>query len=163
MTLTIRAATNLDGDGIAAVISEIFEEYDGCIFDRDGEFPELAAIASHFSQREGALWVVDSAGGVGGCLGILPDGRNMELHKVYLRRDFRGTGMASRLLQLGVDFAVHRRARKIRLWTDSRFAAGHRFYQKHKFVRTQRTRQLDDLSRSFEFEFVLDLDKATSM
>jgi putative acetyltransferase len=42
------------------------------------------------------------------------------------------------------------------LWTDTRFAAGHRFYEKCGFDRTGESRILDDLSQSSEVQFKLD-------
>jgi GNAT superfamily N-acetyltransferase len=39
------------------------------------------------------------------------------------------------------------------LWTDTRFEAAHRFYEKHGYVRQGAIRILDDLSKSLEFRY----------
>ena len=42
----IRPATDGDGDAIADLIEAAFAEYEGCLFDRAAEFPELDAVAA---------------------------------------------------------------------------------------------------------------------
>ncbi|HBV00249.1 MAG TPA: N-acetyltransferase, partial [Thalassospira lucentensis] len=50
----------------------------------------------------------------------------------------------------------HSDCETVMLWTDTRFEAGHRFYEKSGFARTGQTRILDDLSQSSEIQFRLD-------
>jgi putative acetyltransferase len=159
--LTIRPAFNSDGDGIGALIAGVFGEYRGCIYDRGREFPELDAIADDFKQGHGRIWVaVDSANRVLGCFGIKYDGatREAELHKVYLHRETRGQGMAQKLMAKALAWLgqSHPDCATVMLWTDTRFAAGHRFYEKCGFARTGESRILDDLSASSEYRFRLD-------
>jgi putative acetyltransferase len=161
-SLELRWATNADGDGIADLIATVFGEYPGCVFDRAAEFPELDAIADHFAKDNGAIWVVVASEGssvpVLGCLGITvdDDGKCAELHKVYLSSDLRGQGLAQRMLVQALDWLemTSPDCDKIRLWSDSRFEAGHRFYEKCGFIRTGETRDLDDLSQSIDVGFV---------
>ena len=44
-------------------------------------------------------------------------------------------------------------AARLVLWTDTRFDAAHRFYEKHGYVRQGAIRILDDLSKSLEFRY----------
>ncbi len=157
MVFDIRKATNRDGDQIAILIDAVFADYPGCIFDRAGEFPELDAIADDFTAGNGCIWVVEGDGRVLGCLGIKydPAQKQAELHKVYLDRATRGQGVAQRMLTKALDWLVqtHPDCTELVLWTDTRFEAGHRFYEKCGFTRTGETRILDDLSASSEYRF----------
>ncbi|MDG4718885.1 MULTISPECIES: GNAT family N-acetyltransferase [Thalassospira] len=159
--LTIRPAFNADGDGIGALIELVFAEYPGCIYDRVAEFPELDAIADDFKQGDGRIWVaVDPANRVLGCFGIKYDAatQEAELHKVYLHRDTRGQGMAQKLMAKALAWLgqTHEGCATVMLWTDTRFEAGHRFYEKCGFARTGESRILDDLSASSEYQFRMD-------
>ena len=152
-----RPVTNQDGDQLAQLIATVFAEYRGCVFDRAAEFPELSAIADDFAPH-GAIWVVEKeAGVIAGCLGIKvsPDLAEAELHKVYLDKTCRGQGTAQVMLQTARDWLMQNypACQRLLLWTDSRFDAGHRFYQKCGFVQTGETRELADLSQSRELAF----------
>ncbi|MCC9621480.1 GNAT family N-acetyltransferase [Thalassospira sp. MA62] len=157
----IRPATNRDGDALADLIGTVYGEYPGCVFDRAAEFPELDAIGDDFVRDCGRLWLaVYETGEVLGCLGIKydPDSKRAELHKVYLQQATRGQGIAQRLMARALTWLGdhYPECTAVGLWTDTRFAAGQRFYEKCGFVRTGQNRILDDLSASRELEFQLD-------
>lgn len=149
----LRAARDADGAGLAALIAACFSEYDGCAFD-PREFPELDAVAAHFAHVGGRLWLAEAAGAVVGSLGARPAGDGVELVKVYVARPWRGAGLAHALLAAGLDFARARAARRVELWSDTRFARAHAFYLKHGFERTGERRFLGDVSASWEERFV---------
>mgnify|MGYP001829116333 CR=1 FL=1 len=151
----IRCATDHDGDGLGALIAACFAEYPGCVFDRAAEFAELDAIATHFEQLRGALWVAEQGGAIVGSLGVRPlPSAAVELLKVYVGEPWRGSGLAGRLLEHAVAFACARDAAVLELWSDTRFLRGHRFYEKHGFRRTGESRRLADLSDTVEARFV---------
>ncbi|MCS0502249.1 GNAT family N-acetyltransferase [Ancylobacter mangrovi] len=161
--LIVRPASDGDGDAIAALIAEAFAEYEGCVFDRATEFPELDAIASHFAARDGAIWVAEAAGTVLGSLAIAPsrdeglaDGA-MEITKVYVARSARRRGVARALYARARALAEERAAPLIHLWTDTRFADAHRFYESCGFVRLPGARALEDLSATWEYPYSLAL------
>lgn len=155
MDIVMREATDSDGDAVAAVIARCFADYPGIVFDRAAEFPELDAIASHFVAGGGRMWLAERDGCVVGSLAIATsdEPQVMELHKVYLLPEMRGRGLARRMLQRALDFAASHGAVEIKLWTDSRFDAGHRFYEANGFVRQPGTRTLGDLSNSLEYAY----------
>ena len=155
----VRPATDKDGDGVGAIIKAAFDEHPGCIYDREAEFPELDAIASCFRDRNGAFWVAEDADRniVGSCGLIQTSDSEIELHKVYLAESARGTGLATQLLNLTIDYGRTTNSKRITLWTDVRFISGQRFYEKHGFKKQPGSRQLDDLSRSEEFNYTLEL------
>lgn len=160
-TAVIRSAADSDGEFIATLIAEVFTEYPGCVFDWS-EFPELQAPASHFADQEGALWLAEREGTVVGCIAIAPtdETNTCELFKVYVARSERGSGLARRLLDTALDFATARGAERIVLWSDTRFHAGHRFYEKNGFVRLPGQRFVPDLSNTQEYFFTRDLVEA---
>lgn len=156
----IRPAIDADGAGIARLIAAVFGEYDGCPF-VIAEFPELAAPASHYEKRGGRLFVAEDKGVIVASFAVSsPDGDGVfEINKVYLDRDRRGSGLAQRLYATAVE-EVHRRGgRAMKLWTDTRFLSGHRFYEKLGFVRQPVVRFLADATDGWEFAYRLELSR----
>ncbi|HUG63219.1 MAG TPA: GNAT family N-acetyltransferase [Methylomirabilota bacterium] len=151
----IRPAVDADGPLVARLIADVFAEYEGCPFVA-AEFPELAAPATHYRDRGGGLWVVEADGGVIGSLGLscVDGGPIFELNKVYLAASHRGSGLAQRLYALAETEARAKGAKALRLWTDTRFAAGHRFYEKHGFRRLPVVRYLADATHAWEFAYL---------
>src|SRR5262249_24162131 len=88
----IRPATDADGDGLAVLIAGCFAEYEGCLFDRAAEFPELDAIATHFREKGGAVWVAEHDEQIVGSIGCTPteEAGTVELFKLYVAREMRG-------------------------------------------------------------------------
>lgn len=154
----IRPAADADGAGIARLIAAVFGEYEGCPF-VIAEFPELAAPASHYEKRGGRLFVAEHQGAIVGTFAISsPDGDGVfEINKVYLDRDRRGSGLAQRLYATAVEEVLRRGGRTLKLWTDTRFLSGHRFYEKLGFVRQPVVRFLADATDGWEFAYRLDL------
>ncbi len=151
----IREATNGDGDRLAALIAACFAEYPGCVFDRARELPELDAIASHFAHMAGVLWVATRDDQIVGSLGVRPNPHaTLEILKVYVAAEHRGSGLAVQLLQRALTAAQTQDARALELWSDSRFTRGHAFYEKHGFAQTGETRDLADLSSTRELRFL---------
>lgn len=155
----VRRASDADGPGIGRVIATVFAEHRGCLFD-PCEFPELAAIAAHFEARGGAVWVVEKSGMIVGCLAVAraSDPSVYELFKVYLLPEVRGRGLAGAMLALAVEHARRGGGRRLRLWTDTRFLAGHAFYRRSGFRQIPVRRRLCDMSESWEYAFDLALE-----
>lgn len=162
--LKLRPAHNEDGEGMSRLIARIFSDYENCPF-LPHEFPELEAPADHYrGKKKGELWILedtrtDTTFPVAGSLAITPTYHptRFELFKVYLSHELRGSGLSQVMLNNALDFARARRASEIMLWTDTRFHAGHRFYEKAGFVRVAGIRQLHDAAETFEFGYRLAL------
>jgi putative acetyltransferase len=150
---TIRPALDDDGPAVAALIAAVFAEYEGCPFVA-AEFPELRAPATHYRRLGGDLWVAEDDGAIVGTVALRQAEPGVfELSKVYVARPYRGTGLAHRLYALAEGEALARGGRRLRLWTDTRFASGHRFYEKLGFERLPVTRYLADATRAWEFAY----------
>jgi len=152
--ICIRPATDTDGADMARVIATIFADYPNCHF-IPAEFPELAAPASHYAARHGRLWIAETAGRPVGSFAVTrtTDPTVFELFKVYLLPDCRGSGTAQAMLAEAIDLATAAGGRRLRLWTDTRFFEGHRFYERNGFVRVPGSRAVPDGSDTWEHAY----------
>ena len=62
------------------------------------------------------------------------------------------------MLAEAVAFARAGGGTRLRLWTDTRFAEGHRFYERNGFVRLPGSRAVPDASDTWEFAYTRDID-----
>lgn len=151
----VRAGRDGDAAGFIALIGACWGEYPGCVLDVDNEAPELRALASHIGGRGGALWTAEASGAVVGMVATVPlnHDESWEVSRMYVAQSHRGTGLASELLRAAERHAREAGARRMILWTDTRFEAAHKFYEKQSYVRSGSIRVLDDRSRSLEFRY----------
>lgn len=151
----IRPGRDEDAEGFIALIGGAWAEYPGCVLDVDAELPELRALAKHFAGQDGALWAAERDGRLVGMVATRPlrHDEAYEICRMYVARECRGTGLAQRLLALAEGWVREAGAARLVLWTDTRFEAAHRFYEKHGYVRQGAIRILDDLSKSLEFRY----------
>jgi GNAT superfamily N-acetyltransferase len=155
LSAAIRTGRDQDAAGFIALIGACWGEYPGCVLDVDNEAPELRALASHVEGRGGALWTAEVSGAVVGMVATVPlhHDQSWEISRMYVAQSHRGTGLASALLRTAEQHAREAGARRMILWTDTRFEAAHKFYEKHSYVRAGSIRVLDDRSRSLEFRY----------
>jgi putative acetyltransferase len=163
--LTLNPGSDADGQGMAALIARIFDDYENCPFVSE-EFPELQAPATFYNAKGGKLWVVkdETTQSVAGSIAIAPTHRpgEAELFKVYVAHPWRGSGLAQTLLATALDWARASNLHSIMLWTDTRFISGHRFYEKSGFVRIPGVRALHDTAKTLEFGYHLRLTDASA-
>lgn len=155
MGLSVRPARDSDADGLIALVGGCFDEYPGCVLDVDGEIPELRAIATYATRRNGFFWIVERHGEIVACIGAMPTdcGAGIELVKLYVRADQRGQGLARDLIRRVEGFARSLDAGFIELWTDTRFVTAHAVYAACGYETHGQTRTLDDLSDTVEYRF----------
>lgn len=120
--------------------------------DLDGENPELRRFASHCAEHGGAAWVAEGVAGVVAAVPLEEDGA-WEIKRLYVDRAQRGTGLAQALLETAEAHATAQGAVRLVLWSDTRFDAAHRFYERHGYRRSGGIRALGDRSRSLEFHY----------
>ncbi len=152
---SLRPGRDDDAAGFIALIEACWSEFPGCILDVDGELPELRALATYFAEAGGMLWAAEQEGRIVGMAATRPMQHDQawEICKVYVAKECRGTGLAHRLLDTAERHARAQGAQRLVLWTDTRFEAAHRFYEKRGFVRQGSIRILDDISNSLEFRY----------
>lgn len=153
--VTLRTARDDDADGLIELIGSVFAEYPNCVFDVDGELPELRRIASAFREMNGRFWIAERGGRVVGSIGFAPSTEvgGIELKKLYVAASERNRGLGERLLALIEHEAAERGAHFIDLWSDTRFETAHRFYETRGFGRGPTTRALHDQSNTVEYYF----------
>jgi len=151
--LAVRPVRDTDSAALIGLIGGCWAEYPGCVLDVDGEESWLRAPAAAYAAKGGALWVVERAGAVVGCVGLVRHGERAELKSLYVARAGRRQGLGARLVALVEAAAAAGGARAVELWSDSRFTAAHRLYQRLGYARTGRERELHDLSGTTEYEF----------
>lgn len=152
---SIRAGRDDDAAAYIRLIGDAWAEFPGVVFDVDAELPELHRLASWFAAAGGIVWLAERDGQALGMVGTRPLGsdRAWEIAKMYLAPAARGSGLAQRLIETAHAHARAAGAQRMVLWTDTRFAAAHRFYEKCHYVRQGAVRILDDLSKSLEFRY----------
>ena len=155
MTAVIRPGRDTDEADYIRLIGDAWSEYPNCILDVDGEVPELRALESYFAKAGGALWVAEEEDRAVGMVATRPLGSDnaWEICKMYVEKSQRGTGLAHQLLGGAEEHAIRAGAQRIVLWTDTRFDAAHKFYEKRSYVRSGSIRILDDISKSLEFRY----------
>jgi GNAT superfamily N-acetyltransferase len=151
----LRAGRDADAEGFIALIGACWSEYPGIVFDVDGELPELRALASHYTDKGGALWAAEVDGDVVGMIAVAPldDADGWEIGRLYVLPAWRGGGLAHRLLDTAEAYARDSRAGRLALWSDTRFDRAHRFYEKRGYRRDGPIRVLNDKSNTLEFGY----------
>lgn len=153
----VRHVRDADAHALAALIGGIYAEYPGCVLDLDGVDADLTTPASTIAAKDGEWIVVESPDGdrLTATIGWAPAGPGaVELKRLYVRASARGAGLGTRLVAW-----VERRAReagadRVELWSDTRFEAAHRLYERRGYQRRAETRALHDPSDTIEAAFV---------
>lgn len=166
MIPNLRPARDADAQDVFGLLTLCFAEYPGCYTDPHGDLPDLLRPGQWGERRGvdgrllgGAFLVVDDERGrVSACIALdFPvleaDGALVaELHRLYVRPDQRGKGLAKRLTQHVEALARAAGARRMILWSDTRFETAHRLYEGLGYRRGE-TRPLGDISQSIEYFF----------
>jgi GNAT superfamily N-acetyltransferase len=148
----LRPVRDDDGPALERLITGCWAEYPGCVMDVDNEEPWLRAPATAYAEKGGALWVT---GDLQACVGIRPlADRVAELKSLYVAAPARRGGLGRRLVRRAERWARERGARRIELWSDTRFLDAHRLYQRLGYEFTGATRDLHDRSNTTEYEMV---------
>jgi len=151
--IKLRKARNKDSEQIIKLIRDCFNEYPKCYLDVDGEMPELKKIYSYFKIKNGNFWVFEKNNKVIGSMGLVPNGENLELHKLYIKKSEREKGLAKIMVIKAERYAKRFCFKKMILWTDTRFKEAHLMYLKLNYKKMKKTRRLYDISNTTEFHF----------
>jgi len=151
---TIRPATDADAPAVIDIIDECYREHEGCVLLVDEEEPELKAPASAFAEIGGGFWVVETeSGGLVGTIAVAPADAPgyARIHKLYVAKDARGHGLGTRLCTFAEDAAQDFGADWMVLYTDSRFTAAQRLYERMGYHRGPGELKRADASHSIEY------------
>jgi GNAT superfamily N-acetyltransferase len=122
--------TRINRELAPAGMEELFEQYIATTIS-----DELARLAEVFRDaKKNAFWVVDRQGAIVGCFGIESHSdTNTELRRMYLDREFRGAGIAKRMLECAEERARSLGFRKMLASTAEIQRAADRFYRRSGF------------------------------
>ncbi|MBC5825633.1 MAG: GNAT family N-acetyltransferase [Candidatus Eremiobacteraeota bacterium] len=154
----VREVRDADSARILEILAAAFAEYPGCVLELR-EVPELLRPATSASAHGVRFWVATRERLVVGFASVAPTAEPglLELKKLYAHPDVHGTGVGRVLLSLVERDAAAHDARRIHLWTDTRFTKAHRVYERRGYVRLPETRELHDVSRSVEYHYQKEL------
>lgn len=151
-----RPVRDTDSQDLFGLLALCFSAYPGCFVDPHDDLADLREPERAMDREGRAFWAVeDETGRVCACVAVdEPEPGVAELHRLYVRPDRRRRGLAGRLLRLAEDHARAAGARRIVLWSDTRFEAAHRLYEAAGYRRTAAVRALGDISASVEQHYV---------
>ena len=152
----VRAVHDDDSAELIELIGVSWAEYPGCVLAVDREEPWLRAPAAHYAANGGRMWVAELGGAVVGCVALRPSDTDdvAELKNLYVAAVARRHGLGEVLTSLVEDESAQRGLGALELWTDTRFADAHRFYERLGYSRLPGTRELHDLSQTVEYSYV---------
>ncbi len=146
----LRPVTPADKDGIITLIDAIFREYGDEIF-LDGADSDLLDIAAHYEPGMFMVYAGDDE--VFGTVALQYDKDDASvvlLRRMYLNATLRGTGAGQQLINWALSKSVELGARRMELWTDTRFERAHFFYEKMGFTDSGEVRSMDDGAMPYE-------------
>jgi len=97
--------------------------------------PDLLDIPQHYGAQDSNFWIALDGPALIGTTGFVDLGSKQGLlRKMFVRSDYRGTGVALLLLDNALTWARDRGFSEMYLGTSSKFHAAQRFYAKHGFT-----------------------------
>jgi len=150
-TVETRVAKKEDSDDIIDLVSEIWSEY-GFILLLDIEERHLLEPGEEFRESGGEFWVVKEEVVLVATCGFRIVDAIAEMKTLYVRREFRQTGIGTKLSQLAIDTARLKGIKVMELWTDTRFHEAHRMYERLGFLRFGE-RYLNDHNETREYGY----------
>lgn len=150
--MNVRPATQADAPQIIKLIGEVWAEYD-CILDTNVEEQYLLTPAEYFHAQNGEFWVVEeNEEMIATCAVMMNSETTAELKSLYVNKNFRQHGLGQQLTEMTIAFARDKGASEMILWSDTRFTAAHRLYERLGFEKNGQ-RKLDDMNNTTEFGF----------
>ncbi len=157
--LPARLAADRDAQDLFGLLSLCFAEYPGCFVDPHDDLPDLVRPGGAYRGPGAAFWVLDDeTGRVCACVAVdRPLPGTAELHRLYVRPDRRRRGLAEALVRHAEAFAAAGGARRMVLWSDTRFAGAHRLYERLGYRSAGPDRILADISNTVEHGYEKEL------
>ena len=149
-TPRLRPATNADGETVRALVFGVLREY-GLPSDPEGTDADLSEIERHY--RNGWFSVLEVDRQIIGPVGLLPQEETvMELHKMYLHRNWRGRGLGRLLLEKALDEARKRGARRVVLGTARVLGEAVTLYEQSGFRLSQEKHNAPRVDQTWELD-----------
>lgn len=135
--ISIRPATNEDGERIQNLVFGVLEEY-GLKPDAEKTDKDIADIEANYFNRGGLFEVLEDGRGVLlGTVGLYPiDAETVELRKMYFAKDLRGRGYGKKTLARMIEKSKELDFGKIYLETASVLKEAVGLYERFGFAPT---------------------------
>jgi len=148
--LQLRLATNEDAHGIQELVDLCYRKYPPYQLFLEDE-PELRTPADSFE----AFWVIEEGQDIVGSIAAMSHGSTrVELKKLYLHPRHWGSGWASELESIFVEWGSSHGFTNAELWSDVLFTRAHEFYRKCGWLETGMKRELRDTNGDYaELQF----------
>jgi len=142
----LRLASSQDCPSVIHLIDGVLREY-GDEICLTGADQDLMDITGHYDQVGGAFVVLDDDARIRGTHAVVPDDSRHDvcfLRRLYLDKALRGGEWGSRLMDWTLEWATAHGARRVELWSDTRFERAHAFFRRCAFQPDGRERTMDD-------------------
>jgi predicted GNAT family N-acyltransferase/RimJ/RimL family protein N-acetyltransferase len=151
----VRPVRDADAAALQALVAGCFAEYPGCVLELNALDAWMRAPAAGYAAKRGQLWVVPAGDGLAASVGWAPGSgpEAVELKTLYVAATARRRGLAAALVGLVERAARERAARRVELWTDTRFHDAHRLYERLGYARLPGERPLHDVSQTIEYPY----------
>lgn len=138
MQVTFREIIENDKPFLAKMIRRVFEEHDAPRTGTVYSDPTTDDLFSLFKTPGSVLWVADHNGIAVGCCGIFPTPglplNYAELVKFYLAKEFRGSGIGIKLMNLSINSAKEFGYTYLYLESLPHYANALRMYERSGFI-----------------------------
>ena len=144
--MLLRLADSQDRQSVIHLIDGVLREY-GDEICLTGADHDLMDITGHYEQHGGAFVVLDDEGTIRGTHAVVPDDTRQGvcfLRRLYLEQALRGGEWGIRLMKWTIDWAAADGARRVELWSDTRFERAHTFFRRSGFQSDGRVRTMHD-------------------
>lgn len=139
----IRMITHIQKD---EYLLPVTEEVNACVLKAEEDF--------YFHRSYNFWYAVDDQGIVIGSIGLKKiDNENAEIKKFFVHQDYRGKGVAQKLMQTAIKAAIKHNFSEVYLGTVTVLQAAHRFYEKYGFSRIKKN-QLPKLFKATPIDTV---------
>lgn len=147
----LRPACDFDAGEIASLIDRVYREHGDRLASRRGD-RDLLTIEESYWLKSGAFVVLEAehersnAGEIIGTAAMMPlpcVGAGA-LRRFYVSPQYRNGGAGKVLMRWALAWAKLRGFGRLEFWSDSRFASGHRFFERIGLERLPEEREMED-------------------
>ncbi|AVP98479.1 GNAT family N-acetyltransferase [Ahniella affigens] len=138
-TILIRTLQDPDHQAVQQLVLDILNiEYQMALSLQD--LPDLSDLGTSYQPPAAQFWVATHHRRVVACIGVMPLGDgDFELRRMYVHQDFRGLGLAQRLLSVSLQWSRDHGVKSLYLETNTQWQAAQYLYGKHGFSRIDRS------------------------
>lgn len=134
MTVRLEQFSDAYATAVVELVHGILRDEFG-FSEASAEQPDLSDIGQHYGRGASNFWVAVEESRLVGTTGFVDlGGKQGLLRKMFVRSDFRGSGVARLLLRNAMKWAMEHGFVELYLGTNSKFHAAQRFYTKHGFA-----------------------------